>query len=204
MHRDGYAVLASRLRGLQMDLGSSFQTELQRGEVEVRATLGAAPWSPALQGPASRHASPCLAPQFGAPCAAAPPPTHTHPHPHTHTPTHTTTTTTHPPAGPLQSSLTITRCIYHDIFSAEGKPQLAFTSCCSQDKVWFEVRVARPSLGGCLPRPPFLASPTRPHYRPRFPAVQVPYRGVTAGRTAVLSAGDPCCRFTVQRVQHGG
>ncbi|PSC72984.1 hypothetical protein C2E20_3605 [Micractinium conductrix] len=70
MHRDGYAVLASRLRGLQMDLGSSFQTELQRGEVE--------------------------------------------------------------------SSLTITRCIYHDIFSAEGKPQLAFTSCCSQDKVWFE------------------------------------------------------------------
>ncbi|PRW58067.1 2-amino-thiazoline-4-carboxylic acid hydrolase [Chlorella sorokiniana] len=70
LHRDGYAALSARLRGLQWDLGRGFETELQLGLRE--------------------------------------------------------------------STLTITRCFYHDLFSEVGQPQLAACCCCSQDKVWFE------------------------------------------------------------------
>lgn len=98
LHRDGYAAMTSRLRGLRADLGRGFAAQLAVGEGEA--------------------------------------------------------------------SLTITRCLYHDIFAAQGQPQLAACCCCTQDQVWFEPR----------------------------------YRGVEAGRTSAISAGDPCCRFSVRRV----
>lgn len=43
-----------------------------------------------------------------------------------------------PPSTLAQSSLTISRCLYHDVFSEEGAPQLASACCCSQDRVWLE------------------------------------------------------------------
>lgn len=67
LHRDGYATLAGRLRGLQMDWGAGFESRMEQGEAE--------------------------------------------------------------------SSLTITRCLYNDLFTQEGKPQLAGCCCCSQDQV---------------------------------------------------------------------
>lgn len=36
LHRDGYAALAARLRGLQLDMGRGFATQLQQGPEEVR------------------------------------------------------------------------------------------------------------------------------------------------------------------------
>ncbi|KAL4446779.1 hypothetical protein ABPG77_008023 [Micractinium sp. CCAP 211/92] len=98
LHRDGYAAMTARLRGLRADLGQGFAAQVVLGEEE--------------------------------------------------------------------SSLTITRCLYHDVFEAEGQPQLAACCCCTQDQVWFEPK----------------------------------YRGVEAGRTSAISAGDPCCRFSVRRV----
>ncbi|KAL3141996.1 hypothetical protein ABBQ32_004639 [Trebouxia sp. C0010 RCD-2024] len=35
-----------------------------------------------------------------------------------------------------QSSLQIKSCFYHDVFAAEGVPQLALCCCCSQDRIW--------------------------------------------------------------------
>lgn len=34
---------------------------------------------------------------------------------------------------------TVTRCLYRDLFAAEGLPQLAATACCSADTAWFDV-----------------------------------------------------------------
>lgn len=34
----------------------------------------------------------------------------------------------------LQSTLAITRCFYHELFSEAGQPQLAACCCCSQDQ----------------------------------------------------------------------
>lgn len=67
LHRDGYAALTARLRGLHADLGQGFAAQLALGE--------------------------------------------------------------------SQSSLTISRCLYHDIFAEEGQPQLATACCCTQDQV---------------------------------------------------------------------
>ncbi len=68
LHRDGYAAMTARLRGLRADLGQGFAAQVALGEDE--------------------------------------------------------------------SSLTITRCLYHDVFEAEGQPQLAACCCCTQDQVW--------------------------------------------------------------------
>ena len=38
----------------------------------------------------------------------------------------------------LQSSLTVRRCLYHQLFSAAGQPQLSAACCCSLDAVWFD------------------------------------------------------------------
>ncbi|KAL4434110.1 hypothetical protein ABPG75_000551 [Micractinium tetrahymenae] len=70
LHRDGYAAMTARLRGLRTDLGQGFAAELELGESE--------------------------------------------------------------------SSLTISRCLYHDIFESEGQPQLSICCCCTQDQIWFE------------------------------------------------------------------
>lgn len=35
-------------------------------------------------------------------------------------------------------SLTITECLYRDIFQAENVAQLTATTCCSQDRIWIE------------------------------------------------------------------
>lgn len=40
LHRDGYAVLASRLRGLQWDLGRGWEARLDLGERDVSAPGG--------------------------------------------------------------------------------------------------------------------------------------------------------------------
>lgn len=37
--------------------------------------------------------------------------------------------------GSQGASLTVLRCFYHDLFAAEGTPQLTACSCCSQDQV---------------------------------------------------------------------
>ena len=77
----------------------------------------------------------------------------------------------HPALALPQSSLTISRCLYVEVFAEEGAPQLAAACCCSQDRVWLE-------------------------------AAQ--YRGVQAGRTAAISAGDPHCCYVVRRQPRAG
>lgn len=80
LHRDGYAAMTSRLRGLRADLGRGFAAQLAVGEGEA--------------------------------------------------------------------SLTITRCLYHDIFAAQGQPQLAACCCCTQDQVGGWVGLCRWRAGG--------------------------------------------------------
>lgn len=42
------------------------------------------------------------------------------------------------PLVPPQSSLTVSRCLYAEVFKGAGQPQLAACCCCSQDAVWFD------------------------------------------------------------------
>lgn len=182
LHRDGYAALTARLRGLHADLGQGFAAQLALGE--------------------------------------------------------------------SQSSLTISRCLYHDIFAEEGQPQLATACCCTQDQVRQAAAcpaAARPHCSlhaegaACphaahapqisatqatheatavpgAPPPPSSAAPTQHTHtitqshthHSELSCCSLPcpcqvwfeprYRGVEAGRTSAISAGHPCCRFSVRRV----
>ena len=130
LQRDGYATLSSRLRGLQLDYGRGFETRLERGEAAAaltisscfyhrlfagegwvggRGNVGGGRWGEAWRWGARGWVEGHAARRAEG-GRAAPPPALTHA----------------PPRGcPPRSA-------------AEGVPQLATCTCCSQDKVWLE------------------------------------------------------------------
>ncbi len=116
LSRSPFAWQSARLRALQLDQGTGFQSHLQRGDRQVLVcpSFTGNAWSfremlRSVRDTSFRHAGIALL---------------------------TSCLEVKMSRVRRKASLTISRCFYADLLTAEGVPELASATCCSMDRIW--------------------------------------------------------------------